>query len=370
MNVCNWSSRQYGGHSKERPSRARRTLNARDGSLLLTVDVRPPEAEVLSERLRSSLTGRRLIPDVHAREMMALAGEAIRSALPAKAVCALRCFGSGSDAAALLVRGLPIQESVPPTPVYGVGAEYETAFADMLLLGVYDVMRVDPVAFEFENQGRLFRNVVPNPNAKGQKSSHGFDADLGWHTDNPCGPFEGDDDDRGRSPVPRFLGFSPLRNRDANDAPVPTEVLPVDPVLKTLESEVLDALGLPEFRVDPPASNCLESLVWVPLVSRRDDGSIFVRFNAEQVHGLTDRADGALEAFKAALHLSEPQVLNYDLDRSMCLVFDNYRVFHRRRAFDPGPDPSHARWLRRCYACRSLLNGSFVDRVHCPNLWV
>jgi alpha-ketoglutarate-dependent taurine dioxygenase len=31
------------------------------------------------------------------------------------------------------------------------------------------------------------------------------------------------------------------------------------------------------------------------------------------------------------------------------LIFDNYRVLHRRRAFTPGPAPT-ARWLRRCYA--------------------
>ena len=88
-----------------------------------------------------------------------------------------------------------------------------------------------------------------------------------------------------------------------------------------------------------------------------------------QSGGLTDNARQALDAFRVALRESADDVLEFDLEPSRLLVFDNYRVLHKRRSFDMGADWAAARWLRRCYGCMSLMNGVFADRVHQPYVW-
>ena len=50
------------------------------------------------------------------------------------------------------------------------------------------------------------------------------------------------------------------------------------------------------------------------------------------------------------------------------LLFDNYRVLHRRKSFDPG-SWDEARWLRRCFGTTDPSGGQFVDRLHRPYVW-
>ena len=50
------------------------------------------------------------------------------------------------------------------------------------------------------------------------------------------------------------------------------------------------------------------------------------------------------------------------------LLFDNYRVLHRRKSFDPGAWDD-ARWLRRCFGTTDPSGGQFVDRLHRPYVW-
>jgi L-asparagine oxygenase len=341
---------------------------------VLQISITHEESDQIGHEINAVLACNRFQPDAHAKEMMTLAGDILRSHLLPAEVEKLRHFGDSKKAPVVFVEGFPKLEPIPQTPFRGYNLDESTvAFADMLLLGIYDLSGIEPVAFSYENFGKLFRNVVPNPDSKGQQSSHGFDADLIYHTDNPCGPFESDQMSMvsgNRSPIPRFLGFTPLRNRDGKGTPVPTEVLLIDQVLSRLEDKAIVALSEPEFQVNPPPSNNTIGMTEVPLLVRCN-GRQYVRFNSEpaEVFGLTDKARWGMEKLKMAIREAEREVLAFNLEPSMVLVFDNYRVLHRRHTFDPGSDLGVTRWLRRCYACHSLHNGTFVDRHHYPNLW-
>ena len=340
---------------------------------VLHVRLEPAAAEFLAERYDAILARNRFQPDRDAREMMGLAGAALRQVLAPPILERLRRFGMGVGEPILVVDGMPKQKIIPPTPFRGFGDESKTAFTDLQLFGVYDVTGVEPLAFDYENNGWLFRNVVPNPDAAGQKSSQGFDADLRWHTDNPCGVHEHtflQPMPARRSPIPRFLGFGGLRNADAHGHPIPTRVLPVRPVLHTLPSETLAQLGMPAYQVNAPASNRTTPLVGVPLVVSCE-GECFIRYNAdpEQIFGLTPEAQAALDRFKTALDAADEHVVEVNVEPGRILVFDNYRVAHERSAFDPGTNWAEARWMRRCYACRALEHGNLVDATHCPYLW-
>jgi hypothetical protein len=346
----------------------------RDTSPVLEIRIHPDKAIRIKSYMNDAIRGSRFSPDAHAAEMKARGGEILKSALAAREVQRLKQFGAGGTSPVLFITGLPRPDEIPPTPYRGYNVDQaKVAFADMLLLGVYDVAGIDPVSFTYENFGQLFRNVVPNPDSSGERSSHGSTEPLGWHTDNPCGRFEVENrmlSVADRSPIPRFLGFTPLRNRDATGKPVPTEVLTIDAALSRLDEVSFAALTEHEYQVNPPASNGTTALTEVPLLVRRH-GRYLARFNADenQVFGLTQRASAALENFKLALRAAADDVLAFDLEPTRLLVFDNYRVLHQRRGFDMGADWAAARWLRRCYGCMSLMNGVFADRVHQPYVW-
>jgi hypothetical protein len=341
--------------------------------LLRVIDVKAEQAAQLEAAFKAALEGQRFIPDRDAREMMALGQREMIRCLAPTAAQQIKLFGTGRNSPVLVVKGLPAQKVIPPTPFLGFGDEEKTAFADLLLFGIYALMGVEPVAFDYENDGRLLRNVAPTLSGKGQKSSQGYDLDLRWHSDNPCGPFEPKQHPVGarkRSPSPRFLGFSGLRNADANGKPVPTRVLPVGPVLARLSVNTKAVLCQCEFRVNPPASNGCKPLVRVPLLDEAG-GEYFLRFNfdPDQVQGMTKRANVALETLKAALEAATAEVIPVVVEPGTILVFDNYRVVHARDTFDPGADLSVARWLRRCYACHALAKGILVDAIHSPFVW-
>lgn len=344
------------------------------GEAVLEIAVGPEPASLIEQRMKAATTASRFVPDAHAAEMKAFGGEILKASLKPRDIQKLRQFGLGRTSPVLFITGLPKIGEIPPSPFRGYNLDQsKVAFADMLLLGVYDVAGIDPVSFTYENFAQLFRNVVPNPDSANERSSHGSKEPLGWHTDNPCGRFEVEDRMLAiadGSPIPRFLGFTPLRNRDAHGDPVPTKVLPIDAALARLDDMSFACLTEHEFQVNPPASNNTAPLTEVPLLVRRG-GRYLIRFNAdeEQVFGLTEKARQALDALKAALREAEDDVLEFDLEPSRLLVFDNYRVTHKRRSFDMGAEWAAARWLRRCYGCMSLMNGVFADRVHQPYVW-
>jgi|GEM_PF-2147587 len=333
----------------------------------------PETAALIQAGLEGIAAAYRFIPERDAREMKIRSGDVLRRDLPDLDVKMITNFGTGEAEPILTVAGFRALRYTPPTPVSGHGDDCLVAVADLLLLGIYDLMGVEPVAYSFENYGRLFRNVVPA--AAGQLSSHGYDRELPFHIDNPCGWLEGAepaivDGVTGKlSPVPHYLGFVGLRNQDAMGRPVATEDLPFVPVLAQLEEDVRKTLEQPEFRIEPPASNDTCALVGVPLVVRKGRQTL-VRYSGggDAVSGLTNKARAALvrlnEAVEASAHLAEVVAV----EPGMIHVFDNYRVAHRRPSFDPG-ELKTARWLRRCYAATALAHGRFLDRVHRPNEW-
>lgn len=322
-------------------------------------------AQVL-RRLRGRIAGQRFLLERDANEVMAIAAGVLERELPKAYLRAFARFGAGTCGTHILIEGFKPDE-YPPTPVRGYCDDSQVALGDALLLGVYRLMGIEPVAYAFENDGRLFRNVVPNPDASGVASSHGFNAALGWHHDNPCGRFESAEyQPFERSPIPHYLGFWCLRNQDAFGEPVPTELLPIEEALRRMSAGGIMNLRRPEFGIKPPQSNECPPLEKVPLMVGN-----FLRFNAlgGQVYGLTERANAAIEELQQRLAASVDNVVQVKLVPGSLLIFDNYRVAHRRRVFDPGKDWDNSRWLRRVFGCQSLSEGLLVDRYHWPHLW-
>ncbi len=316
----------------------------------------------------------RLQVDRDAGEMRAAMTAALTEVLSHRALARLELFGRGEGEPILLVDGLPCLAATPPSPAHGFGDDSRVAGIDAVLLGVLCLTGLSPIAYQHENSGRMFRDVLANPGSKGEVSSHGSDRPFGAHTDNPAGPFEVESW-RG-SPIPRALAFHSLRNHDASGLPVPTDILPVSSVLATVSPKTRRTLRQPVFRINPPVSNHLAPVEQVPLlVGDRTNGGPFFRYDGNKdgevprVEGLTPSARESLRELQEKIDAATDSVISLDLQAGSVLVIDNYRVLHARRAYDPGTDWRKSRWLRRCYGCQNPDRGTYVDRIHSPFVW-
>lgn len=271
-----------------------------------------------------------------------IGAHALQRYLPGQILHALGVFRA-SAAHVLVLRNLPVQDP-PPTPVSGFGTEPELALTNAVHFGLIQLLGLVPFAVGYENSGRLIRNVVPNPASSGTTSSWGSDAEFFWHTDNPHLPFGGPGTDP-RPHVPRYLTFTTLRN----DERVPTDMAAADDAVALLDGAAREELTAARFRVGAPASNDAGSaeLSGAPVLELSPDGNWWARYDRGTTVATSPPGARALAGWAAALgtapcheHVSVPGDF---------VIFDNYRVLHRRRAFTPAP-AARARWLRRCYA--------------------
>jgi hypothetical protein len=265
---------------------------------------------------------------------------ALNHYLPGEILQGLKLFPA-TGAHALVLSNLPTQE-FPPSPLNGFAVEAELAVTNALHFGLIQLQEITPFAVGYENNGHLIRNVVPNPSAADTTRSWGANSDFFWHTDNPHLQFG----DRGadvRLYVPRYLTFFAVRN----DERVPTEIAAVEDVVGRLDERTQRRLQSSAYEVGAPASNDGgHALVGAPVLELDVQGHR-VRYDQGTTRGQTDEAESALDVWVTALHdvpAQEPVLRPGEF-----LIFDNYRVLHRRRAFTPGPAAT-ARWLRRCYA--------------------
>jgi hypothetical protein len=301
--------------------------------------------DLLGKELAERIAASELDSDADEAILSGIGAHSLRRYLPGEILDVLRVF-TATRSHVLLLSNLPLQD-FPPTPVTGFGVETQLAVTNALHLGLIQLLGLIPFAVRYENDGRLIRNVVPNPAATGVTSSWGSDSEFFWHSDNPNLPF-GDPGADPRLFVPGYLTFFAVRNEER----VPTDVMAVEDAVAAVDPDTRHRLRSPDFAVGSPASNDVDEngdprvLSGAPILEFDGHGPR-VRFDRGTTLGRTEAAGEALERWVRGL-ASAPSV-QLVMTSGDFLIFDNYRVLHRRGAFTPNPAAS-ARWLRRCYA--------------------
>ena len=289
----------------------------------------------------------------------------------------LEDFGRGiGEQPFVILEGLPQQADLPPTPsMYGDDAAVQ--FTDSLLLATMRLARLQPVAYSYENDGRLFRNVSPVRQLRAN-SSWGYRDPLEWHIDNAYAfenaGFMGDTQtEPHESPAPQTLFFAGLRNQDGRGRAVPTEILKAADVVRNAPQKLVQILQQPLFSVKPGASNIRPPMNRpMPLLERSPTtGEWLLRFNANPLLtvGFTKRAQVAVAELCQLLDDLEELMIPVMVSPGMIFAIHNYRVLHRRKQFSPGTDWSNARWLRRCFGCSQRRHGQQLDAVNRPFVW-
>ncbi|WKX68644.1 TauD/TfdA family dioxygenase [Streptomyces sp. XD-27] len=286
------------------------------------------------------------VPDTEVDLYLQYGAKQLRNHLPAPILEALSQWRHRPTAWFTLAN-LPGPSEPVPTPGGGFCDEALLTTPNLVHFGILRLLGLAPVAYRWENDGRLIRNVAPRATAARTLTSWGYAQPLDWHTDDSILDHRPNTD--AAESIPHYLSFFGMRNQER----VPTDLLPVDTVLDALPAATVEALYRPEFAVSAPESYANGdsgrplSRTGVPMMWTLPDGNAALRYGPGLLAGLTPAAREALARFEEAVaDLPGTPVL---VEEGGFHIFDNRRVMHRRVPFEPAAE-GRARWLRRCYA--------------------
>ncbi|MEU0807607.1 TauD/TfdA family dioxygenase [Streptomyces sp. NPDC005970] len=286
------------------------------------------------------------VPDTGVGLYLEYGAKHLRNHLPAQVLDALAEWRH-SPTAWLTVVNLPGPQEAVPTPRDGFCDESLLRTPNLVHFGMLQLLGLTPIAYPWENDGRLIRNVAPRAASASSLTSWGYARPLDWHTDDSV--LDHRPDAAPAEAIPHYLSFYGLRN----DERVPTDLLLVDTVLKALPDRIAEALRRPDFTVTAPESYTADgdgrplSRTGVPMLWTLPDGNAALRYGPGRLTGRTPEACDALAEFERhAAALPGTPVL---VEEGGFHIFDNRRVMHRRVPFQPLAE-GRARWLRRCYA--------------------
>lgn len=331
--------------SERRPDRQRAVTDATGrswsvaapGESVLHVDRKVAETLAAAARGMAGKYADRALDD---HDLLVEAEVAMRLA-SSDLVCKLVGFRlAGSRDGILLLRGLPLDAQLPPTPHGGAfqGAWTELGVASLLQLMVMSMLG-DVISYADEKEGRLIQDICPVRGAENRQENTGSCL-LELHTEDGFHPNK-----------PHFLSLLCLRSDHGREAM--TVAGGVRAVLSQLSPEHIRVLREPWFRVRLASSfvgadRAVYSTPMPVLSGPLHDPDLCVDFHATEP--MTDRACDAVEALRGLLLSS---LVGTVLEPGDLLIVDNRKAVHGRTDFSPRYD-GEDRWLRRCFAVADI----------------
>ncbi len=270
--------------------------------------------------------------------------------LPIEALQEILDFGRHVDTPGVaLVRNLPTDPQLPPTPTDGGPSQDKRTFvAEAVLMGLSQLLG-EPVGFTTEKTGRLVHDVVPVATGARTQTNQSSEVFLNFHNDIVH-------DDAGRYDVanPDFLVLYCLRQD--RDKLARTYYADARDVSRQLAAKTLLTLRTPLFRLNAPGSYVRDVAGGADVLSEElavisgPDHAPEVVVSANGVCGLTPEAEQALKDLQQACTVVAHQVL---LEPGTALLINNRKGLHARSVFAAQHD-GYDRWLQRTYLRRSL----------------
>lgn len=255
----------------------------------------------------------------------------------------------GNADGALLLRNLPQDPALPPTPTRsGEAARKATRVSELWMCCVAAALG-EPVAYLQEKQGNLFQDVFPTAQNADKLSSESSSILLDFHTEIAFHPY-----------MPEYLLLYGLRQDP--DRQARTIFSSVRRFFHLLPPGDRDALFCDLFRtgVDYSFGNVGELRGAGPLVSilYGDRLDPFLRYDLDLMAGQTPEAQRALQVVRELVNQVKRDVV---IEPGSLLVLDNRRCVHARSDFKAYYD-GRDRWLQRMAVVRDL-EPSHRDRV-------
>lgn len=261
----------------------------------------------------------------------------------------IRTFIEEPAITSMVIRNCPRDRDIPPTPYSGVLSPKSTPIACLVSLSLQSLLGIHPVVYEGENDGRLFRHVIPSRTSSSQKSSHGSRLRFSYHVDNPDLPLSSEAVDN-ISCCPEYLSFFGMRC----DPRINTTLVNLDDVLGSLPASIINELTYPNFEVRRPDSFATNrrSTPNLAVLVRGLSNEWLCRFDSENTYGMTASAARALDALRILLETRKFDKPHLLLPGDF-MIFKNQRVLHALDGFEPQNDGAD-RWLLRLFAVNDL----------------
>jgi len=269
------------------------------------------------------------------------------TAIPQRVGEKLATFAKNGNAhGAILLRNLPQDPFLPPTPIeINRQTKIKTHVSELWMCSIASFFG-EPIGYLQEREGKIFQDVFPTPEHANKLSSRSFSAALGFHTEMVFHPF---------SPDHLFLyGLRQDPEKDARTLFSSTrKLLPLLPnsikdILFSKSFQLLfshvhspyEVHGKPVREVEGPTVSILNG--------DRSDPSM--RFEKEMMVAQTREAQEALDILTELITKDIYEVI---IEPGNLLIFDNRHCVHARSVFKAAFD-GRDRWLRRMHVVHSL----------------
>jgi L-asparagine oxygenase len=245
-----------------------------------------------------------------------------------------------NHAGTLILRGLPTDPDLCPTPVDGRATRDKTTSVSEHSLLLTMLILGEPIAYLDEKAGALIQNICPVRGQEDLQENTGS-AYLEFHVEDGFHPYK-----------PDYLGLVCLRADHEGIAK--TTTASIHRVLDRLPTPAMLLLRRPLFRLRPSTSfGGGESSPPIPVLTGHwlDPELCVDHFLME---ALTPGAEWALELLKQQL---VDAALEHTMHPGDLLIVDNRAAVHGRTGFRPRYD-GQDRWLQRLFVVRDFRRSS------------
>ncbi|MFL5627936.1 MAG: TauD/TfdA family dioxygenase [Ktedonobacteraceae bacterium] len=256
--------------------------------------------------------------------------------VPCRLAAKLIEFRRSSNACGtLLLRNLPIDGVLPPTPQDDSSAICKTHVSEAVLLSMMMYFG-EPIAYEDEKGGAIIHNVFPVP-GKEERQENTSSVFFDFHTENSFHPHK-----------PDYLGLLCLRSDHEQTAR--TTAASIRTALGRVPGKLIPLLRQPFYRIRVASSfmgNGKSPILYSPLlpILSGDLAEPDLCINFYNTEAINPAAQLAFDALKSALL---QVVVGIVLLPGDLLIIDNRVAVHGRTAFESRYDGSD-RWLQRLF---------------------
>ncbi|MEU1732291.1 TauD/TfdA family dioxygenase [Streptosporangium sp. NPDC020145] len=257
---------------------------------------------------------------------------------------------NSTDSGVLLIRGLPVDPDLQPTPAKPAEPlPRPTPMSELWLAGFAQALG-EPIAYVQEKQGQLFQNVAPTRHNAEKLSSESSSFLLDFHTEAAFHPF-----------MPDYVLLHCLRPDHERSAKTISASLRMAVSRLSLRERAI--LSEPMFQTGIDYSfgsaNGQKGNGPVLRVLYGDPFDPYITVDPDLMVGLTPEADAALKR----LHVALNEVKQWArLDTGDLLIIDNRRTVHGRSEFQARYDGLD-RWLQRVCVVRDLVPSAAHRRL-------
>jgi L-asparagine oxygenase len=247
----------------------------------------------------------------------------------------------------LLIRGCPIDKNLPLSPIengYMDPIHYE--LVRDFILTLHKIMNLVAYSYQDENEGKLFRSLVPVKAHLDTIGSYGSKNEFKLHSDNPTYKLY-PEYTKGSLNAPEFLSLFCIRGQNN----VNTRIVDLTQIITKLNQDTVNILKENIFTVNTPNSfDKYHEVHNVPVITEYKH-KMYTRFDYHNIKANSAIGKQALDLFTEKLY--EVDSLAHTFESGDFLIFKNQEVLHSRDAFESKFD-GNDRWLLRVYGATNI----------------